>query len=1029
MDLDSEGLSGVLTEQAGAWFYKRNLGNVPLGVGDPSLPPASFAVLDTVQFAPLERVASRPSTASLAGGQQLMDLAGDGTKYLVELDRPLPGYYQRNEDNQWETFTPFESRPNIDWADPNLKWIDLNGDGHADLLISEHQVFVWYPSRDKAGFGEAERVSKPWDEEKGAALVFSDERQSIYLADMDGDGLVDIVRIRNGEVCYWSNQGYGQFGAKVTMDDAPWFDYPDLFDQKRVRLADIDGSGTTDVIYLGHDRISLYFNQSGNRWSQPHALNAFPHVDVLTDLTVADLLGNGTACLVWSSPLAKDSRQPMRYIDLMGGQKPHLMVRMQNNLGAETQVQYAASTRFYLQDRAAGTPWITKLPFPVHVVERVETLDHITGNRFVTSYRYHHGFYDGVEREFRGFGRVDQWDTETYSAFAAGGSSNALEESLHVPPIYTKTWFHTGAYLNGSKISRQFEHEYNAVDPQALLLPDTALPEGLTLQEEQEAMRSLKGKRLRQEIYAIDGSPQQAYPYSVTEQSYEIRKIQSIKNNRHGIFYSHDRESIDYHYERNPADPRTTHQMTLEVDEFGTPLKTVVIAYPRRIPAYPEQGKLLITDTENQVANKPNEADWYRVGVAVETRTYEITGVTPLTGNYFTPSEFYRRLPDNSIAGYCTAPEIPYEATAASNTPQKRLIERVRSLYRPNSQATTTNPTCLLLGEVESLALPCESFKLAFTAGLPALVYGSQISGSDLTALLQTAGYVQQGGDWWIPSGRQAFDSAQFYLPIQTQDPFGNLYTRTYDAYHLLVTQTLDPLSNQVQIRSNYRTMQPEEITDPNGNRSQVAFDALGMVVGTAVMGKVSETRGDNLTAFTADLPPATQEQHIETPLTDPQSILVNATTRLVYDLERYRRTRQVLPDGSETGQPGVVYTLAREIHAADLAPGETTRIQHSFLYSDGFGREIQTKVQAEPGLAPGRNLDGSLKRDGAGKLILEDTNPRWVGTGRTVFNNKDKPVKKYEPFFSATHRYEREADLVEWGVTPPSCITIHCNG
>ncbi len=42
--------------------------------------------------------------------------------------------------------------------------------------------------------------------------------QSIYLADMCGDGLTDWVRLRNGEVCYGPNRGYGRFGAKVTMD-------------------------------------------------------------------------------------------------------------------------------------------------------------------------------------------------------------------------------------------------------------------------------------------------------------------------------------------------------------------------------------------------------------------------------------------------------------------------------------------------------------------------------------------------------------------------------------------------------------------------------------------------------------------------------------------------------------------------------------------------------------------------------------------------------------------------------------------
>ena len=65
----------------------------------------------------------------------------------------------------------------------------------------------------------------------------------------------------------------------------------------------------------------------------------------------------------------------MRYLDLMGGQKPHLLIKEVNNLGAETHVQYAPSTKFYLADKLAGKPWITRLPFPVHVVERVETFD------------------------------------------------------------------------------------------------------------------------------------------------------------------------------------------------------------------------------------------------------------------------------------------------------------------------------------------------------------------------------------------------------------------------------------------------------------------------------------------------------------------------------------------------------------------------------------------------------------------------------------------------------------------------------
>ena len=65
----------------------------------------------------------------------------------------------------------------------------------------------------------------------------------------------------------------------------------------------------------------------------------------------------------------------MLYVDPMGGVRPHLLVGVRNNLGAESRVTYVPSTRFYLEDQTAGRPWVTRLPFPVWTVERVETID------------------------------------------------------------------------------------------------------------------------------------------------------------------------------------------------------------------------------------------------------------------------------------------------------------------------------------------------------------------------------------------------------------------------------------------------------------------------------------------------------------------------------------------------------------------------------------------------------------------------------------------------------------------------------
>ena len=101
------------------------------------------------------------------------------------------------------------------------------------------------------------------------------------------------------------------------------------------------------------------------------------------------------------------------------------------------------------------------------------------------------------------------------------------------------------------------------------LLPDTVLPCDLTFAEEHEACRALKGSMLRQEVYALDGVGVSCeypigHPYTVTEQNFTVRKLQSKGDQRHGVFFTHPREVINYHYERNPVGPRISHAMTLD---------------------------------------------------------------------------------------------------------------------------------------------------------------------------------------------------------------------------------------------------------------------------------------------------------------------------------------------------------------------------------------------------------------------------------------------------------------------------------
>jgi RHS repeat-associated protein len=952
-DLHGEGITGILTEQAGAWFYKRNISPI-------SERP--------VEFAPLECVDSKPNL-SVAGGQaQFMDLAGDGQPDVVVLDGPMPGLYEHDAEEGWQSFRPFTSHLNRDTRDPNLRFIDLDGDGHADVLITEDHAIVWHASLAEEGFSPAQRVAQALDEEKGPRVVFADGTQSIHMADLSGDGLSDIVRIRNGEVCYWPNLGYGRFGAKVTMDNAPWFDNPDQFDQKRIRLADIDGSGTTDIIYLHRDGVRLYFNQSGNGWSKPQPLKVFPRIEDVVSIVPVDLLGNGTACLVWSSPLPGDARRPMRYVNLMGGQKPHLLVKTVNNLGAETRVDYAPSTKFYLLDKRDGTPWITRLPFPVHVVEKVTTYDHISRNRFVTRYAYHHGYFDGEEREFRGFGMVEQFDCEAFEDYVVGvkhvEGAQELAPELYQPPVTTRTWYHTGAFLGRDRILHQFRHEYYLQEQH---LPEPSLPTGLSADELRECLRALKGLPLRQEIYSFDGSSSEENPYTVAENGFEIRRLQPRGGQRHGVFFPVGRESISINYERDPADPRMAHTFGLELDEYGNARKSCSVVYGRKVadPTLPaevtrDQRQRYITYAETDYTPDIGQeipGDTYRLRVPFESRSYQITGIAP-SGTLFQFDELETKI--------AAAAPIDYEVIAGGSNAQKRLLSQSRTLFLDN----TLNP--LPLGQWDSLGLAHQSYRLALTPGVTGTHYAGKVTDAEFAA----AGYVHFAGDanWWLPSGTAIYPAdprAHFYLPIGARDPLGVETIATLDLYDLLMekVEVRQAAWNVVSATNDYRVLGPVLMIDPNKNRSAVEHDELGMVVKTAIMGKAGSADGDTLA--------------------DP-------TTRMEYELFNWMNNRE----------PNYVHTFAREQHGA-----ANPRWQESYAYSNGSGGVAMVKAQAHAGKAFKVNADGTK--------VEVDADPRWVGNGRTVLNNKGNPVKQYEPYFSTTHEYEDEKVLREIGATP----------
>lgn len=1014
-DLFNEGIPGILKKQAGGLFYKHNLGNG--------------------KFQKAKMVSPRPSFVGSGKQLQLMDLDGDGGKQLVSFTTEPKGYFELTDEEEWQAFRPFKNFPDLNMQDKYVRIIDLNGDGKPDVLITEDNVFTWYESAGRNGFEDVHKTVNPIDEEKGPHIVFADLKQTIFLADMSGDGMTDIVRIRNGEVCYWPNLGYGRFGAKVAMDNAPVFDYPDLFNPAYLRLADIDGSGTADIIYLGKNKFTCWMNMSGNSFiTSPFEIESFPEVHSSAKVTVADFLGKGVSCIVWSSNLSKDAHTPLRYIDLMKGRKPHVMISYKNNFGKEVSLKYTPSTEFYIEDKNTGKPWVTKLHFPVQCISRIETRDTVSGYLFVNTYKYHHGYYDHAEREFRGFGMVEQWDSEHFDHYVKGDACKIVDKELHQEPVVTKTWVHTGAFLGREKILDQFEDDYwykemerqgfHVVSHEKALRSQGLIAEpgtDLSAEEWREALRACKGMALRSEVFAKDAPlseatheeiKKQLTPYSAASYNYVIELLQPRGRNRHAVFFVRESEAITYSYERNTEDPRITHSLNIKFDEYGNILESASAAYPRlaqdmSLPAETRQAQnsTTIIFTQNVFTDDVTDGDKYRLRIPCEVKTFELKGVTK-TGAYYSMEDF-----DDIISVSGTALYHETDKEPAPGVSQKRLIEHIQTLFY-NEELTG----CSALGKLNSQGLVYESYQLAYTPELLDDIFGTRAN----EALMKEGKFtkVESDDNWWIRSGVMKYiDSdggetaadaqGRFSLPVSYIDPYGSETKVRYDDYLLFIKETEDPLGNRTKVdHFNYRTLSPQRMSDINNNISEAVIDELGLVKAMAVFGKGDEADDlDGIPEYTTSEEKTMTADFFSTTEDSDQlasigkNLLQYATARFIYDFET---------------KPVVVASILREEH---YRKNDDSPVQISFEYSNGLGQVVMKKVQAEPGKAK----KAAVTSEGAITVEEIDTAPhlRWIGTGRTVLNNKGNVVKQYEPYFSATPEYEDLKELVETGVTP----------
>lgn len=944
VDLNGEGLAGILYQDSGAWWYRAPVRQQ----GDDA---------DAVTWDEPTRLAAIPS---LRDGSMLADLNGDGYMEWVVSSAGVNGYYSRTPERGWLNFTPHSAWP-IEYRHPRTMMADITGAGMADLaLIGPKSVRLYAGTGD--GWEKALNVLQP----TGIQLPVpgTDERVLVAFSDMAGSGQQHLVQIRKQDVRYWPNLGHGQFGEPITMME--WFFPLSLvFNPTQCFLADLDGSGTSDVIYVVKDQVIIQINQSGNSFAQPFQI-ALPdgvHYDNTCELHVADIQGLGIASLILTVPHPK----VRHYVCHLSEVKPWLLNQMINNMGAEHAFTYRSSAQFWLDEKqeaaTAGAPVpASYLPFALHLLSRTDVTDEITGNHLVSTARYGSGAWDGKEREFRGFGYVEIQDTDTFTSL---GTTTEISQ-----PSLTRNWFATGMAVLDDRLpeawwsgdSGAFSHFVTRFTSG---VGDSEQPYTPNEDDDFWLRRATKGMLLRSELYGLDGSEAQSVPYQVSESRPQVRLVAAAGEGRYPIVLPLSAETRTYTYERVSNDPQCSQQVTLTSDQYGQPLYTATINYPRRAkPAtspYPDtlpetlfdssyddqQQQLVVTCTKNILYGMDDIA----AGVWV-------SGLIDQTQSY--------------VYLYSSAPEtgLTLELLSPSGAPLGTAARQALSGWQQiwyvgsNNTATAGDPAFPpRIGLTETAILDKEIVE--------------ELK-EDLTdSVLQQAGYIWISGIgcWVVHRNITTYGTAEhFWLPQTVRDSeLTGAITLTYDAHDCVVTKVVDAAGLTTQAEYDWRFLTPIKITDVNNNIHQVTLDGLGRVTSQRFSGTENGVAaGYSDTDFT---PPTTVDEALA--LTPPLPV----AQCQVYVSEGY------------SDAPPHVLTLTTDRY--DQGDGSAEQqIRQTVSFSDGFGRELQTSVRFEAGEA--------WQRMGGGTLITEtvQTSTRWAVSGRTEYDNKGQAIRTYQPYF-----------------------------
>lgn len=383
VDINADGLPDVVyTPEDGQHRFYLNRGHGRWQV-EPVLP----------QNSPAERLSNPNVRMADMDGNGIVDLlvkaSGTGAP-LYYYSNPTGGEWQQSDR------VDFGPAPAFDLNDPNVQLLDVNNDHRIDVVLtSSGRLKIWLA---RAGaWSQTANFDVPAPA-AGDTTNFADPK--FKIGDMTGDRMDDVVMVRDGQVVLWEHNGNGSYEEPRPILNPPsGVGAQDLL----IQMGDLNNDGQMDLVLPGNRSVTYWLSLGDGSLSDAITIPDTPAFDAQnTAVRLADIDGDGATELVFSSS------QGMSYVDFSTQEQPFLLRSVDNGLGRTIHITYKPSIEDYIADWDANKPWQVNLPFPVQVVNQVTVHDANSGDDYTIAYHYRDGYYDGVQKEFRGFVRSQE---------------------------------------------------------------------------------------------------------------------------------------------------------------------------------------------------------------------------------------------------------------------------------------------------------------------------------------------------------------------------------------------------------------------------------------------------------------------------------------------------------------------------------------------------------------------------------------------------------------------------------------------